>query len=704
MINLPKLDDQKYSEIVEAAKRRIPVIFPEWTDFNEHDPGITIIELFAWLKEMQQYTLDRIPDSTREAMLLLAGAEPYNPAPAEVRLVFSGEAPEKLPAGSYAVSADGTEFMLDEPFTGQRFSVRSIFMSSAEGFVDVTGISSEPGTAFYPFGTELECSGRCLYIETDAPVNELSLDIMTEDRCEVKRNPYDGADGAPRKMVWEYSMRSGFRSCTVVQDETHGLAFPGRIKLRTGSDFAAYSEQVPSAGIWLRARVEYSGCEDMPLISGIYTNTMELTQKHRECTFSDVRMHDGIAELENVAAVSGERMVMLRDEHGWFDIPDPECELTGSSVRFDLSQYSGITAADGAPDVRVISCTREFAGRIVYSSDGLSCQEFPFDPDGTVLTDELRIMVKDRSDSEIPRWNEYSYIDDLARAGASDRVFTFDEKRRVIVFGDNENGEVPPVGSDNIVIISCALTKGAGGNISAGNLTEIRTDSGSYAVFQPEAASGGRDRESYEASLRRFRYELSDCRRAVSAEDHRRLALRTPGLRIADVRVIPFFDPDDPYASPEKLRTLMTLAVLPYSRSRYPMPDSAFLAAVKRHMEKCRLLTVELKTCAPMYVKINISAEIICGTGEVSQVRKNAEKLLRGKFSIYSGDGRSRFGEPVREAELTAILSSADGVLAVKNMRISADRPECRRTSAGIQIPPHAIARCGTVELITAER
>ena len=64
MISLPKLDDQNYAEIVEAAKRRIPVIFPEWTDFNEHDPGITVIELFAWLKEMQQYTLDRIPDST----------------------------------------------------------------------------------------------------------------------------------------------------------------------------------------------------------------------------------------------------------------------------------------------------------------------------------------------------------------------------------------------------------------------------------------------------------------------------------------------------------------------------------------------------------------------------------------------------------------------------------------------------------------
>ena len=103
MINLPNLDDQKYTDIVEAAKRRIPVIFPEWTDMNEHDPGITLIELFAWLKEMQQYTLNRIPDRTREAMLRLAGTELRRPTPATAEVLFSSGAPLELPAGSSAV-------------------------------------------------------------------------------------------------------------------------------------------------------------------------------------------------------------------------------------------------------------------------------------------------------------------------------------------------------------------------------------------------------------------------------------------------------------------------------------------------------------------------------------------------------------------------------------------------------------------------
>lgn len=702
MINLPNLDDQKYTDIVEAAKRRIPVIFPEWTDMNEHDPGITLIELFAWLKEMQQYTLNRIPDRTREAMLRLAGTELCGPTPATAEVLFSSGAPLELPAGSSAVSSDGTEFTLTEPFRSQPYSIGRILMRSGDEYVDVTGLSSERGTVFYPFGSGLECTGRYLYISLSAPSEEIRLDIMTEDRCPVPRNPFSGADGTPRDIVWEYSAPSGFRPCKVVSDGTHGLSFSGRLILRTGEDFAHSSADSPEGGVWLRASVVYSGCEDMPLLSGIYTNMLALVQKQRESGFADTFLRDGAAEVCDALAATGERMVMLRDEHGWREIPDPEVTVSGSRVRVDLPDYFGI--ADGAPDVRVIFCRKQFSGNAAMSSDGLPCQEFPFDPDGMLLADELRIMVRDRADSEFPRWNEYSYIDDLALAGADDRVFTYDGERRCILFGDNENGEVPPVGRDNILIVSCALTRGAAGNISAGSLQAISAADSTCAVEQPVSADGGTDRESLEAAVRRFRYSLTDNNRAVTAEDHRRIALRTPGLRVADVRAIPFFDPEDPFAPPEKRRNLITLAVLPYSRGRFPVPDERFLAAVKRHMERYRLLTLDLRTCAPVYVRINITAEIICGTSEVAAVRKNAEERLRRAFSIYGDNGRTRFGVPVLESELIESLCGNDGVLAVKYIRISADRPDCRKTPSGIQIPPHGIAYCGSVELITAER
>lgn len=699
MINLPKLDDQNYSEIVEAAKRRIPVIFPEWTDFNEHDPGITIIELFAWLKETQQYTLDRIPDSVREAMLLLAGTQPQKPAPARTRLVAGNK---RLCAGSTAAAADGTVFTLLQSFDASAFSIENVSMYNADGFVDVTGISADSTVTFYPFGTELSCGGRYLYIKISAPQDKLTLQIVTEDRCAVARNPYLTSDGAPRDIVWEYSSKSGFKRCAVESDETHGLSFSGGLTLRTGEDFAGITQEVPSEGAWLRAWVEYSGCEDMPLLAGIYAGAAEFVQKQRESAYADVFMKDGTAEVEDLLAAQGQRMVMLRDAYGWFDIPDPECTVIGGRVKFDLSKYAGLTISDGKPDVRVIFCTEQAGGKILFSSDGLPCQEFLFDFEQALLCDELRIMVKDRESAEYPRWREYNYIEKLALASEQDRVFAFDEKRRVLIFGDNENGEVPPCGSDNILVVSCSLTKGAAGNLAAGSLTQVCAPDGVFGAKQPLAAQGGRSRESFDAALRRFRFELNDCKRAVSAEDYRTLAMRTAGLRVADVRAIPAFDPDEPYAPPEKLGAMMTLAVLPYSRSERPMPDERFLAAVREYMEQSRLLTVELKICAPLYVTINVSAEIVCGTSEVKWALENAEQLVRKQFRIYSENGKSRLGESVREADLIAALCTAEGVLTVKNLRITADRPECKRTAAGIIIPAHAIACCGKVELVRA--
>ncbi|MBJ93249.1 MAG: hypothetical protein CMP23_02105 [Rickettsiales bacterium] len=63
-IESPDLDDLTYAEIVERAKQLIPVYCPEWTNYNDSDPGITLVQLFAWMTEMVIYRLNRVPDST----------------------------------------------------------------------------------------------------------------------------------------------------------------------------------------------------------------------------------------------------------------------------------------------------------------------------------------------------------------------------------------------------------------------------------------------------------------------------------------------------------------------------------------------------------------------------------------------------------------------------------------------------------------
>jgi hypothetical protein len=74
---VPKLDDLTFEQLVDQAIKRISQYAPEWTDYNVSDPGITLIELLAWLVEMQIFTLDQITDNHRRKYLkLLSGTEP----------------------------------------------------------------------------------------------------------------------------------------------------------------------------------------------------------------------------------------------------------------------------------------------------------------------------------------------------------------------------------------------------------------------------------------------------------------------------------------------------------------------------------------------------------------------------------------------------------------------------------------------------
>ena len=58
----PKLDDRHFQDIVDEAKKRIPHYCKDWTDHNVSDPGVTMIELFAWMTDILLYRLNQVPD------------------------------------------------------------------------------------------------------------------------------------------------------------------------------------------------------------------------------------------------------------------------------------------------------------------------------------------------------------------------------------------------------------------------------------------------------------------------------------------------------------------------------------------------------------------------------------------------------------------------------------------------------------------
>ena len=70
-IGLPNLDDITYDDLVAEAVARIPGLTDAWTDFNPTDPGIVLVEMFAWLTEMLIFQTNQVTDHQRLTFLKL---------------------------------------------------------------------------------------------------------------------------------------------------------------------------------------------------------------------------------------------------------------------------------------------------------------------------------------------------------------------------------------------------------------------------------------------------------------------------------------------------------------------------------------------------------------------------------------------------------------------------------------------------------
>lgn len=83
-----RLDDRNFDDLVEECLLRIPRYCPEWTDHNVSDPGITLVELFAWLTDQMLMRFNQIPRKNYVAFLELLGIRLQPPTPAQVRVTF----------------------------------------------------------------------------------------------------------------------------------------------------------------------------------------------------------------------------------------------------------------------------------------------------------------------------------------------------------------------------------------------------------------------------------------------------------------------------------------------------------------------------------------------------------------------------------------------------------------------------------------
>ncbi|MGK0343994.1 MAG: hypothetical protein ACI855_000048, partial [Myxococcota bacterium] len=162
-IKPPNLDDRRYKDIVDEARTLIPQYTPEWTNLGDADPGMTLVQLFAWMTEMTIYRLNRVPDKTYIHFLNFIGEERRQAQPSVVPLTFDLRAAntDKAELPAYARSStkagegvDALHYLTTDPLTVHDADITRIVSVQA---------GTRPLVREIPFEAHPTCSKALLF-------------------------------------------------------------------------------------------------------------------------------------------------------------------------------------------------------------------------------------------------------------------------------------------------------------------------------------------------------------------------------------------------------------------------------------------------------------------------------------------------------------------------------------------------------------
>lgn len=209
MIPLPKLDDRKWEDLVREAVELIPKYCPEWTNHNASDPGITLLELFAWLIEVLLYRLNRVGEKNYLAFLNLMGIDLQPPQPARCHLTFSlvpgARNYQVVPAGTsvatnYKSDEEPVVFETLKDLVVLPTSIVRCFSQFHDAYADNTPyIYGRPGQSFEAFM-------GCQRVERYLYFMDPRLEVLSEEALLIigVSTPDSPDTDFPTLCEWEY--------------------------------------------------------------------------------------------------------------------------------------------------------------------------------------------------------------------------------------------------------------------------------------------------------------------------------------------------------------------------------------------------------------------------------------------------------------------------------------------------------------------
>jgi predicted phage baseplate assembly protein len=616
------LDDRRFQDLVSEARLRIHRACPEWTEHNVSDPGITLIELFAWMTEMTIYRLNRVPDKLHVALMELLGIRLDGPTGAHTNLRFRLSAPAdrsiEIPGGETEIGTrrtateDSIVFQVDEDFTipparPAAYVVQRGSKYSEIGVVD--GTAKPQGPDQVPFSAP-PLVGDALYLGFEEDIGKLIIEVSME--ASTARGA--GVDPEDPPLRWEVSAGDGqWEDAEVLEDLTGGFNYgSGTVELQCPPRSAIE----PLAGKrlrWLRCRIDD---KTRTGASTTYTHPPEI--------------------YSITAAPVG---ALLESSHS----ARAESEILGVS--------------DGTP------------GQVFQLRNA---------PVLKPRTGE-HLEVQDPESGDWERWElRENFVDSTP----FERHYTLDVVSGEIELGPairetdggwSQYGAVPAKGA--VVRVSqYRYGGGRAGNVSAGALNVLRSPiPGIDTVVNPAPASGGVDAEPIEHARARASMEIRTRYRAVTAEDFEFLAGEA-SPRVARAVCLAPAEPGGPVPLP------ILPHVFPADRQlRYEdlVPDEPLLREVAEYLDARRLIGTQLQLLPCKFrglsVVLNLQASPLADTARVEEDVAHALYTylnpLVGSDPHGIGPGWP-FGRALNQGELYGIVHAIDGVEFVKILRI----------------------------------
>lgn len=640
-IPAPNLDDRSFQDIVDEAKRLIPRYTPEWTNHNVSDPGVALIELFAWMSEMVLFRVNQVPDRLYVHFLNLVGVEPFPPSVARVDLTFwlSAVLDQTIivPAGTEVGTATSQAEAANGPQQAVVFAtthdlviappelIGALSITAANRITDVWDDLRFAGSSAQCFGSDPLTAGDALYVGLAEDTSGLALRLGVSAQAEGI-----GVDPQDPPLVWESWNGEGWVELPVFSDSTGGLNRAGDIVVLVGPE-AQLLTLGGVAAYWLRARL--------------------LAPKPGQPTY---QQSPRIGSL-TIAAVGATATA----EHAQAGRP----EMVGRS--------------DGRP------------GQVFAVS------QFP------VLPRRAGEIVRVTDVDGVQEWIE---VADFSRSGPTDLHVVWDSGTGEVRFGPRvryadgsvrQHGRIPRDGAQ-VAVTGYRYGGGAGGNVGARTITALRSTLPYVSsVVNLKPSLGGVDGETIAEAKVRGPLTLRSGQRAVTASDFERLALES-SVEVARARCLPAITGQGP------IRMLVVPNVRSHPRD-HRLDDFAIpaplMTTVGTHLDAHRVVGTAVEISTPYFQGVSVAALIFAVPGRPAPlVRQRAIDALTEYINPLTGgaDGVGwPFDRDLNAAAVAQLLESVEGVDRVDEVLLfEYDLREGRRLGSGkdiIRLDPQSL-------------